>query len=245
MVEQEVCGELLVLVAGEVGLDSLVTVEAEAAELFVPCQILASPEKKNAVIVGLRTYTFNSIALFFGDGDRLRTRGKRSVVITILTKETQELIGVLGDQLGKLGVASPELLQNRLQHLRLLLDDLAQLLELGVVAKEVEVAKALSTNGGGQAARSRSGSSTGESSSTGVTATLLGSEVKEVDVRVIANSGRRSRGGGGGGGGGGLGRGGPGGLLLCLRRTQVFGDTLLLVSYPSAGDLVFASSCSH
>lgn len=40
LVEEEVCGELLILVAGKVRLDSLITVKAKAAELCAQCQSL-------------------------------------------------------------------------------------------------------------------------------------------------------------------------------------------------------------
>jgi hypothetical protein len=35
LVEEEVCGKLLVLVAGEVGLDNILALEAEAAKLLI------------------------------------------------------------------------------------------------------------------------------------------------------------------------------------------------------------------
>lgn len=43
-------------------------------------------------------------------------------------------MGIGGNQLGELRVACTELLENRLEHLRLLLDYLAELLKLSVVA---------------------------------------------------------------------------------------------------------------
>jgi hypothetical protein len=48
---------------------------------------------------------------------------------------------MLSDQLCQLWVTSADLLEDRLEHLGLLLHDLAELLELGVVAEEVEVAQ--------------------------------------------------------------------------------------------------------
>lgn len=79
------------------------------------------------------TYSLNSIALLFRHGDRLCARGQGCVVVASLPQQVQELLGVLGDELRKLGVTGTELLQDRLEHLRLLLDYLSQLLELGVV----------------------------------------------------------------------------------------------------------------
>jgi hypothetical protein len=46
---------------------------------------------------------------------------------------------MLADQLGELGVASANLLQDWLEHLWLLLDNLSQLLELRVISEKVEI----------------------------------------------------------------------------------------------------------
>lgn len=178
------------------------------------------------VIMRIDTYTFDSIALFFGDSDRLRTRGKRGVVIAILAKETEELVGILSNQLGKMRVASPKLLQNWLQHMRLLLNDLTQLLKLSIVAKKVEVAKTLAASGSSShgSSSSRSGSPTTASATTGATTALLRGEVEQVDIAIVITSG------GGGRSRGGLRGGGGSRSLLRLCRTQIFGDTLFTVS---------------
>lgn len=171
-----------------------------------------------------RTYTFNSITLLLSDGDCLCTWRKRGVVITILTQKTEELVGVLCDQLSKVRIASPKLLQNGLQHLRLLLNDLAKLLKLSIIAKEVEVAKTLAaSSSGSHSGSSRSWSSTATSTAAGASTALLRSKVEEVDIAIIVTSGSRS------GSGGGLSGGGPG--LLCRCRTQILGDTLHHVSH--------------
>ena len=103
----------------------------------------------------------------------------------------EELIGVLSDNLGDLGVASRNLLQDGLQHVGLLLHKLTELLEVRVVAEEVQVGKVGTT-----CARSSTGTGTTTS-----TATLagLGSSLKQVDrlLATRASSGsswsRRSR----------------------------------------------------
>lgn len=46
LIEQEVCSELLVFVAGEVCLNGLIPVEAEAAELIVECQLPELEERR-------------------------------------------------------------------------------------------------------------------------------------------------------------------------------------------------------
>jgi hypothetical protein len=95
------------------------------------------------------TYPLNGVPLLLSHGNGLSTRGQGGVIVSILAKQAEELLGVLGDQLGKLGVASTQLLQDGLQHLGLLLDNLTQLLELGVVSQEVQVAESLSTSSSG------------------------------------------------------------------------------------------------
>lgn len=111
LVKEEVGGKLLILVAREVGLDSLVLREAKASE------------------------TLNSIALLLCNGNTDGT------TLATLAEEVKELIGVLCDHLGELRVTSSELLQDRLQHLGLFLYELTHLLELGVVTEEIEVAE--------------------------------------------------------------------------------------------------------
>lgn len=160
LVEKEVGGELLVLVAGEVSLDGLVAVETEAAQLFTKKnQYHCHPQRFSQ---GPRsTYTLDSIALLLSHGNRLSSRGKRSIVVAILTEQTQKLLRVLGNQLSQLRVASAKLLQDGLEHLWLLLDHLAELLELRVVPEELQVAHAsllsssrLGDRGGGTTASS-------------------------------------------------------------------------------------------
>jgi hypothetical protein len=97
LIEEEVGGQLLVLVAREVGLNDEVALEAKA------------------------TQALNSLALFFGDRDLLGTWGKRRVVVRILCEQLQELLWVLCYHLRQLRVSCADLLEDRLKHLRLLL----------------------------------------------------------------------------------------------------------------------------
>lgn len=128
------------------------------------------------------TYTLNGIPLLLRHGDSLRTGGERRiVVVALLAEQREELLRVLRDELRELRVARAELLQNGLEHLRLLLHHLAELLELRVIPEEVEVAETCGgpgTRGGGGAARL----------STASTTALLGSKVEEVDVALLTAS---------------------------------------------------------
>lgn len=115
------------------------------------------------------------------------------------------------NELCDLRVTGRNLLKNGLEHLRLLLNELAQLLEMGVIPEEIEVRKCFTA----------SASTTGTRPSTFVTG--LSGSFKQIDGLIFAASGSRgSRGTFSGGCSGGL--GGGGGLLLLL--LDVFGDTL-------------------
>lgn len=94
----------------------------------------------------------------------------------------------------QLRVSGSQLLKNGLQHLGLLLYDLTELLELWVVAKEVEVSQITGTTSsssstcgsscGGGGSR---GSAPTSSTSTGTTTTTsLSSQVKQVHISVVA-----------------------------------------------------------
>jgi hypothetical protein len=69
----------------------------------------------------------------------MRSWRQRNIIVSILSKKLHELLRILGDDLRELRIASGNLLQDRLKHLWLLLDNLSQLLERWVVAQEVEV----------------------------------------------------------------------------------------------------------
>lgn len=174
LVEQEVGRQVLVLVAGKVRLHCLVLRETQ------PDQAL------------------NGIALLLGDGNLVGSGGERCVVISgHLTEKAKELFGVLGDELSELGVAGAQLGENRLEHLRLLLDNLAQLLELGVVTKEVEVSKALlaARSSSRHGSRSRGASATSATGASPRSTALLSSEVEEVGAHVLVNTSGLSRSG--------------------------------------------------
>jgi hypothetical protein len=95
----------------------------------------------------LGTYPLNSSTFFLRDADSLSPWWERSIIVTILAQQLQELLRVLSDQLCQLWVTSAYLLEDGLEHLGLLLHDLTKLLELGIVTEEIEVAK--STTGCG------------------------------------------------------------------------------------------------
>ena len=127
--------------------------------------------------------------------------------------------------MGQLGVASTELLQNGLKHLWLLLDNLAKLLELSVMAEEVQIAESSLSTGTGSASRSRSNgggrsvSPTTCTATASTTATLLCGEIEKVNaLSTVATS--ISAGSGGNSGRGSCSWG------LCLLLLQVLGDTL-------------------
>lgn len=73
---------------------------------------------------------------------------------------------VLTDQLGELRVSGANLLKDRLKHLWLLLDKLTKLLEMWVVAQELQAAQAAST-----LARTSSGTRSGTSTTATTSAT--------------------------------------------------------------------------
>jgi len=114
LVEQEVRGELLVLVTGEVGLDSHVPVESKTAQ------------------------PLDGLAFLLRDTDSLGARGHGSVVVAILCKKLHKTLGILLDYLRQLRVAGSHLLQNWFKHLWLLLYDLPKLLELWIVTQKIE-----------------------------------------------------------------------------------------------------------
>lgn len=118
----------------------------------------------------------------------------------------------MANELRDLRVTSSDLLKNGLEHLRLLLNKLAQLLKMRVVTKEIEVRKCFAT-----------GTTTGTRPACAITS--LGCGFKQVDGLVFAR-----RGSWGGGGFTSRFLGGTGcrsGLLLLL--LNVLGDTLFMI----------------
>jgi hypothetical protein len=155
--------------------------------------------------------------------DRIRSgRERRVVVTTAFAKKLEELLLILTDKLSELRISSTELLKDWLKHLRLLLDDLAQLLELGIVAKEIEVAKpGLFLFPGCGSGNSGSGSCVGTSSraTTCSTTTMLRRQIEEVNVAVVIIPACSRSSGGLGGRSRGL-------SLLLLLLLKVRGNTL-------------------
>lgn len=119
------------------------------------------------------TYTFNRIPFLLCDGNSLGT-GRQSclVIVKVLTQQLQELIRVLTDDLGNLGVPGGDLLQDGLKHVGLLLNKLSKLLEVGVATEEVKVGESVTTP---------LRSSSTRASTTTATITSLSSGLKKVD----------------------------------------------------------------
>jgi hypothetical protein len=139
LIKEEVGGQFLVFVTREVSLNHEVTLEAKA------------------------TQALDSLTLLLCNGNGLCARGQRRIVVSVLGKQLQELLRVGGNHLSQLGVTLTNLLQDRLEHLGLLLYDLSQLLELWVVAQKVKaigIERTSTSTGGASRARSSSTSAT-------------------------------------------------------------------------------------
>lgn len=133
----------------------------------------------------------------------------------------------MANELCNLGVTSCDLLEDGLKHLGLLLNKLAQLLEMGVAPKKFEIRECFSTCGSstGTGTGTGSTSTTGGSARTPTFITCLRSGFEQVDRFIFATSSGGRRGGSRGFAGSGvLGSGGSLGLLLFL--LNVFRDTL-------------------
>jgi hypothetical protein len=104
----------------------------------------------------------------------LRARRQRDIIVSVLAEQVQELVRVGSDQLSERRVTGAKLLQDWLEHLRLLLNDLSKLLELRVVAKEVKIAKPSLLLRGDSLSSCGSGSGSGVAASPG-SASLLSS----------------------------------------------------------------------
>jgi hypothetical protein len=74
----------------------------------------------------------------------MRTRREFTLFTQVLRQKLKKLFLVLTNQLSQLWVAGSDLLQDGFEHLRLLLHQLSQLLEMRVVAKEIEIAQGTS-----------------------------------------------------------------------------------------------------
>lgn len=84
-------------------------------------------------------HALDSSPLILRNADLLRSRRQWCIPLRILRQQLKKLIRILPYQRRKLRIAGANLLQDRLQHLRLRLHNLAQLLELRVVAQEIEI----------------------------------------------------------------------------------------------------------
>lgn len=148
------------------------------------------------------SYPLDSFPLFLGHADGLSPRRHGRVLVDIFTQQLKELVGVLSDELRKLRVTGANLLQNRLEHLRLVLDDLAQLLELRVVSKKVQVAQPTSSTFCTRCGRScrpcpgtcaQTGPTTGSCprrTSASSTPTRLGGSFEKIDRLIATIAGR-------------------------------------------------------
>lgn len=130
------------------------------------------------------TYALDGISLLFCNTDSLCTWWKH--VITIFAQELQKLLFVLSNELCNLRVASSDLLENGLEHLRLLLNKLAQLLEVAVVPQEVEIWESFTSAG----TCTRSCTSTGARTPT---VSCLRSGLEQVDRFTFATGSSGSR----------------------------------------------------
>lgn len=122
-----------------------------------------------------------------------------ALIAEVLRQQLQKLLLVLADELRQLRVARANLLKDRLQHLRLLLHQLTQLLEVRVISQEVQIPQLA------RFSTARSGSSpgpgTGASSSLPLAGARLSSSFKQIhrlvaaDCRCGGASGTSRRGG--------------------------------------------------
>lgn len=171
------------------------------------------------------THPLDSIALFLRHRDSLRARRQGNIVVCILAEQLQELVGIGRNQLGQLGVSGTKLLQDGLEHLRLLLNNLAELLKLGVVPEEIQVTKitALACRGGCRCrCRSAAAATSGRT-----TAALLGRQIEQVDASVVVTAMSRCR------------------LRRCAASRGGRGATLLLFLLDIVGDTLGRLSDTH
>lgn len=146
-------------------------------------------------------YPFDRGSLLLGHANLLSSRRQWRVAVCLLTEQLQKLLRVLPDQLRQLRVARADLLKDRFEHVGLCLDDRAQLLELGVVTKEIKITQPSRSGSGSSSSSPRPTSSFSKKScgcrgclARGPTSTAGGSvclsrRFKEVD-RLVACVGR-------------------------------------------------------
>jgi hypothetical protein len=119
----------------------------------------------------------------------------RQRAIILFTQELEKLLLILTNELCNLRVTSGDLLKDGFQHLRLLLDQLAELLKMRVIPQEVEIGQSFPSSG-----------STGTSSTTSaLSSASLSSGFKQIHWLITTGrrgstlTGRSGRGRGGGG----------------------------------------------
>jgi hypothetical protein len=89
---------------------------------------------------------------------------------------------MLSDKLGELWVSSTDLLQDGLQHLRVLLHDLSELLELRIISQEVKVSQSTGWSASRpSASKGIASSSSPTRSTTTSTGSSLGCRLKQVN----------------------------------------------------------------
>ena len=88
-----------------------------------------------------KAYPFNRLPFVLCDAYSLGSRWQWRILICILTQQLKKLVGMLSNQLSKLGVPSADLLEDGFEHARLGLYNLSELLELGIVSEEVQIVK--------------------------------------------------------------------------------------------------------
>jgi hypothetical protein len=129
------------------------------------------------------TYPFNGIPLFLCNRNSLRSRRQISLtVINVLTEKLKKLFGILSNKRGDLGIPGGDLLQDWLKHVGLLLDELTELLEVGVAAEELEA--------GGVTTSSSSGTGTSTAGTTATTIAGLSCSFKQVQRLFAAGRSR-------------------------------------------------------
>lgn len=107
------------------------------------------------------THSFNSLSFLFRNANSLGPGRQRCVLVGILTEQLQELVRVLANQLRELWIPGAYLLQDWLEHARLCLNYLTQLLELWIGSKKIKITEPAGASfATSTSARSRSRSKT-------------------------------------------------------------------------------------
>lgn len=140
LVEQKVRREFFVFVARKVSLDDEVALEAKTAQL--PKQLQSATtlhHTEDLKIKSAETHPFDGFPFFLGNGHTLCTWRQREAFLVVSTfgQQLHELFRIARNHLSERRVAGSNLLQHILEHLRLLLDELAEVLEGRIFTQEV------------------------------------------------------------------------------------------------------------